>query len=1701
MPVESPSQASAIRQATEQSLIARNRYTEQVINALTDDLAVARTRVGTAILQYKSLGSLPDNKLAGLKGLERLDAEIKSIMAELRRSHTVRFRAESKAAFRLGVYHGIEEFATAQLPVYRDLTPEGLDKLTTKAFQIVDTDALDFLANYTTTLAGDVNRETTDGIMRTIRGAIATGKGVDNIVRDLGEVVKDKESFRHAGSKIFSKAQYRMEVIARTEVLRAHNLGKLKFHQAVGIQRLEWFTMDDERMCPTCGALDGKQFPLDQFPQQPAHPQCRCGHYPAWPLVVCGQGLLAATAAPSTGDACILPPQSIEGLAAAQAEEQKTLKAAFQSGDPGQLGALTLKQVQTLAKQQGVAIARTKADFLKLLADKGVDGSGLSGKALEALLKQHGIGALRSKDELVALLVQKQAAFIQAQLQAALLKQAAQTGTGLEAMTVKELQELAVTKGLSLNMTKADVIALLDQLEPGVDHSGLAGQALIAAKKQFHIGPLKNKSQLIQALQQVAGKEMAQQAVQDVQHAAVTAATSALHEAASNVMLPATPTDFQSFLAQLSAAEQLLVNSPLVPADTLQQIASELAMKKLAFQQQVKALGAADIKKLAQAGKLPKYQWATKDELVTLITETSPAKLDPVKASIADKWAKWDAAQKAKKAGAVTAQVQQQAQQAAQAAAAQAKATLGAKLAAVHYPNLAFDGALDGYVAALQDANAVLMTQGSLLAPEELAHYAAKVQLLADWGVQSLGVEKVNTLKALAKAKKIPNWAFANKEQLITLLSSADDAAKQDVLQTLATKVAGYGKAAPKLKSGPALAAALAQPDTPVAYLSTTGYAPVDAAWARVAARPAQHFTFVRDARDLGGVHPKSIYRDPDGSEWLFKPLGNASDGYIADADEMTYLVSRLVDPHAIEVRKVTLNGQVGTIQRMKTGVRAPKDFDGIDVTTIAHDELAQLQQHHILDWLLSNHDCHSANFLRLQDGSVVAIDRAQAFKYFGRDKLDIGYNPNNLPEHPTTLYNAIFAQVKKKKMTVDPHHTLAAIERIEAIDDAEYLALLRPYAQGRPGDTEAFLQAALARKHALRADFERFYGEVLGDKDFRFATLKPAQTGTGKVLPKAIEDTVEEVLTSESWQGIAIPFDTDMVEDIQLHLATEAIAGRRGKVDYRTVCRLKLRPDKQQRVLDAIEAARRGISTVPQVGEFLTEDTFYARILEGVKTVNAHLNLGTRNFNQTRLQGALDCEPALRALLASDRIEVRDMAAHYLTIIDELTVYARGGATPAGSVSQLEPFRVLAGRVSASSKVKAPALRVTESAIRMDQRQITDGKIVLKGTDKRPGQLFGGERSQKLPKEGRQYTLEFDDGTTIRLRPFSTDPYDEHYVRPGQNYYSLAGDIEVVLPGRGGPKQIEGLFEKLEHLGIPAEVAPAEYQEYLYLHQVAVANRLPQDDATYQRLMRQLDQRNAPIAERVDKMVAYWNGRLGVEDVRKLPRYNPAGVYQYDTRRQRAGAPIGYRRSERFDLDVGKEMRGYHLMHQIVGEDADAYISMVDLALSHNGSLLSTTEKLRIGVKPGGMSPEADIASGGANYVFTRWRPDPRGAKSKREMGFYLKPSVAQRTDTIVYETDHYGRCHGDHVLRKHVAAPAQWKRIAENSSNNETILKHNVTLLDNLDCIVLDSAAAKQRMVETFRRHGVTTLPDGRKVDDIIHVIPGARRSYSGW
>ena len=48
---------------------------------------------------------------------------------------------------------------------------------------------------------------------------------------------------------------------------------------------MEWLAALDERMCDVCEAHHGKQYPINDHPEIPAHPNCRCILIPVIPEV------------------------------------------------------------------------------------------------------------------------------------------------------------------------------------------------------------------------------------------------------------------------------------------------------------------------------------------------------------------------------------------------------------------------------------------------------------------------------------------------------------------------------------------------------------------------------------------------------------------------------------------------------------------------------------------------------------------------------------------------------------------------------------------------------------------------------------------------------------------------------------------------------------------------------------------------------------------------------------------------------------------------------------------------------------------------------------------------------------------------------------------------------------------------------------------------------------------------------------------------------------------------------------------------------------------------------------------------------------------------------------------------------------------------------------------------------------------------
>lgn len=73
----------------------------------------------------------------------------------------------------------------------------------------------------------------------------------------------------------------RAQLVAQTETTRSAAEGSIAGYEQSGVvAEMEWATVNDERVCPVCGPLNGKRAPLrgtfEGGVRAPAHPGCRC---------------------------------------------------------------------------------------------------------------------------------------------------------------------------------------------------------------------------------------------------------------------------------------------------------------------------------------------------------------------------------------------------------------------------------------------------------------------------------------------------------------------------------------------------------------------------------------------------------------------------------------------------------------------------------------------------------------------------------------------------------------------------------------------------------------------------------------------------------------------------------------------------------------------------------------------------------------------------------------------------------------------------------------------------------------------------------------------------------------------------------------------------------------------------------------------------------------------------------------------------------------------------------------------------------------------------------------------------------------------------------------------------------------------------------------------------------------------------------
>lgn len=102
----------------------------------------------------------------------------------------------------------------------------------------------------------------------------------------IGEAAAEGWSNETLAAKITERAASisltRANIIAATETANAYSIGSIIAYEESGVvSKLEWLTAEDEKVCPVCGPLNGKQVKIGEefapgISYPAAHPLCRC---------------------------------------------------------------------------------------------------------------------------------------------------------------------------------------------------------------------------------------------------------------------------------------------------------------------------------------------------------------------------------------------------------------------------------------------------------------------------------------------------------------------------------------------------------------------------------------------------------------------------------------------------------------------------------------------------------------------------------------------------------------------------------------------------------------------------------------------------------------------------------------------------------------------------------------------------------------------------------------------------------------------------------------------------------------------------------------------------------------------------------------------------------------------------------------------------------------------------------------------------------------------------------------------------------------------------------------------------------------------------------------------------------------------------------------------------------------------------------
>jgi len=116
--------------------------------------------------------------------------------------------------------------------------------------------------------------------------AAATSQQSARIIREGVAARANRSEILHGiNGRIEHVGRTRSKILAKTETVRAHHKAKVQMYRDEGVKEVtimaEWVTAGDDRVCPICAPMEGRNFTLNEIEGLiPAHAGCRCSTVP-----------------------------------------------------------------------------------------------------------------------------------------------------------------------------------------------------------------------------------------------------------------------------------------------------------------------------------------------------------------------------------------------------------------------------------------------------------------------------------------------------------------------------------------------------------------------------------------------------------------------------------------------------------------------------------------------------------------------------------------------------------------------------------------------------------------------------------------------------------------------------------------------------------------------------------------------------------------------------------------------------------------------------------------------------------------------------------------------------------------------------------------------------------------------------------------------------------------------------------------------------------------------------------------------------------------------------------------------------------------------------------------------------------------------------------------------------------------------------